>query len=463
MNDINQYSYAYFSKYDKIFQEKIFQCLLNDHRWAAQMEEVMTFEYFEVRYLKYLSKRYFEYYNQYKTFPTLALLVTIIKDELREGNDLILRDQIIEYLQRVKFNPDTGDLKFVKEKTLDFCKKQAIKAALEEAVKQIALEEYDPIIGLLKDAISLGSNDTVGHDFFEDMEARFHQITRVTCPTGLKELDKKDILNGGLSRGEIGVIVAPTGVGKSHMLVNLGAAALKVGKNVLHYTFELSESAVGIRYDSHLCNIPSNEVRENKEIIKQKYEESEYGRLIIKEYPTGSASISTIRSHIEKLEMKGFKPSLIVIDYADIMRSSRQFDSLRHELKLIYEELRNLSGEINVPIWTASQSNKEGSDKDVVGLTNMSESYGKAQVADVILGISRKESEKSSGIGRLFVAKNRAGRDGLLFPIKIDTAKSKISIIEDIGELSLSDAVQSNGSTNGRSLLKSKWKEITSK
>tara|TARA_A100001515_G_scaffold105068_1_gene85804 strand:- start:220 stop:1587 length:1368 start_codon:yes stop_codon:yes gene_type:complete len=452
---------SYFSQYGKDFQEKIFQCLLNDHRWAAQMNEVMTADYFEVKYLKYLCLRYFDYHNEYKTFPTLSLLVTMIKDELREGSDVALRNQIIEYLQRAKHNPNPGDLAYVKDKTLDFCKKQAIKGALEQAVTLVASETYEPIIDLMKEAISLGNSDTVGHDFFEDFEARFHHIARITCPTGLAHLDKKDILNGGLARGELGVIVAPTGVGKSHFLVNLGAAALKVGKNVLHYTFELSESAVGIRYDSNLCSIPSSDVKENKEKIKKIYEESQYGRLIIKEYPTGSASVMTIRNHIEKLSMKGFKPSVVMIDYADIMRSSRQYDSLRHELKLIYEELRNLSGELNIPIWTASQSNKEGSEKDVVGLTNMGESYGKAQVADVVLTMSRKETEKSSGLARLFVAKNRAGRDGILFPIKIDTSMSKIRIIEDIGELSMADAVQSSNN-NARSLLKSKWKEITS-
>jgi replicative DNA helicase len=384
----------------------------------------------------------------------------MIRDELREGNDIILRDQIIEYLQRAKLNPNPGDLDYVKEKSLDFCKKQAIKAALEEAVTLVASETYEPIINIMKEAISLGNSDTVGHEFFEDFEARFQKISRVTCPTGIAHLDKKQILNGGLARGEIGVVVAPTGVGKSHFLVHLGAAALKVGKNVLHYTLELSETAVGIRYDSNLCNIPSNEVIDNKEKIKEKYEESEFGRLIIKEYPTGSASVMTIRNHIEKLSMKGFTPSVILIDYADIMRSTRQYDSLRHELKLIYEELRNLAGEINVPVWTASQSNKEGSEKDVVGLTNMGESYAKAQVADVVLTLSRKETEKSTGMARLFVAKNRAGRDGLLFPVKIDTAKSKLQVVEDIGELSIADAVQSSNK-NTRSLLKSKWKEIT--
>jgi replicative DNA helicase len=384
----------------------------------------------------------------------------MIRDELREGNDIILRDQIIEYLQRAKLNPNPGDLDYVKEKSLDFCKKQAIKAALEEAVTLVASETYEPIINIMKEAISLGNSDTVGHDFFEDFEARFQKISRITCPTGIAHLDKKQILNGGLARGEIGVVVAPTGVGKSHFLVHLGSAALKVGKNVLHYTLELSESAVGIRYDSNLCNIPSNEVLDNKEKIKEKYEESEFGRLIIKEYPTGSASVMTIRNHIEKLSMKGFVPSVILIDYADIMRSTRQYDSLRHELKLIYEELRNLAGELNVPVWTASQSNKEGSEKDVVGLTNMGESYAKAQVADVVLTLSRKETEKSTGMARLFVAKNRAGRDGLLFPVKIDTSKSKLQVVEDIGELSIADAVQSSNK-NTRSLLKSKWKEIT--
>ena len=126
------------------------------------------------------------------------------------------------------------------------------------------------------------------------------------------------------------------------------------------------------------------------------------GRLIIKEYPTGSATVMTIRNHVEKLLLKSFVPSVIIIDYADIMRSSRKMDSLRHELKLIYEELRNLAMDMNLPIWTASQANRDASNADVVGLENMAEAYGKAMVADVVLSLSRKPMEKSSGVGRLF-------------------------------------------------------------
>ena len=135
---------------------------------------------------------------------------------------------------------------------------------------------------------------------------------------------------------------------------------------------------------------------------------------------------------------------------------------MRHELKLIYEELRNLAMEMNIPVWTASQANRDSAKSDIVGLENMSEAYGKAMVADVVVSISRKPMEKSTGAGRLFVAKNRAGRDGILFPIRIDTAKSKISVIDDPGELSVIDLVESHN-TGTKDMLKSKWKEITGK
>jgi len=451
----------HFSTYGKDFQEKIFQSLMTDTRWATQMVEVMTHEYFELKYLQYLCDRFFGFYLKYKSFPTLSLLVSIIKDELTEGDDIVLRNQVVEFLSRIKSSPNLGDLDYVKDKTLDFCKKQVLQKALEDSVKAIQGENYEAVLNIMKDAVSKGSGSSVGHIFFEDHEARFAKINRICCPTGLIHLDAKDVFNGGLSRGEIGVIVAPTGVGKSHWLVAMGAEALKRGKNVVHYTFELSETAVGIRYDSNLTNISSSDVVDNKEEVLKHYEENDYGRLIIKQYPTGAASIVTIRNHIEKLSMKDFVPSLIIIDYADIMRSTRQYDSLRHELKLVYEELRNLAMEMNIPVWTASQANRDASNSEVVGLENMSEAYGKAMVADIVVSISRKPTEKATGSGRLFVAKNRAGKDGVLFPIKIDTARSKIEVIDDPSQMSLVDIYDSHN-TGTKDMLKSKWREITS-
>ena len=458
MSEINP-GEALFKQYGKPFQEKIFQGLLTDHAWAAQMSEVMKANYFDLRYLAYLSDKYFKYHERYKTFPTLPLLVSIIKEELREQNNAMLKEQIVEYLGRMRSSPDMGDIAYVKDKSLDFCRKQALREALEKSVELISGDKYDAVVELMKKAVSVGLPTSVGHDFFEDADARFVKINRQACPTGIEALDEKTVLNGGLGRGELGVVVANTGVGKSHFLVSIGAEALRRGKNVVHYTFELTETAVGIRYDSHLTAIPSNEIQDSKEAVLEKYKEMDLGKLIIKEYPTGAATVNTIRNHLEKLSLKGVVPNMLLIDYADIMRSSREFDALRLELKLIYEELRNLAMEKNIPIWTASQANRDSSNSDVVGLENMSESYGKAMVADVVISLSRKPSEKATGAGRLFVAKNRAGRDGIIFPVHIDTARSTITVLDE-SELTLQEAVSQDDNDRKR-ILKEKWKQVT--
>lgn len=459
MSNENEYSNEpFFKSYGKHFQEKVFLGLITDHTWAAQMVEVMKPEYFDLKYLAYLCTKYFNYYGKYKCFPTLQLVVSIIKDELKEPNNIVLKEQVIEYLGRIRNGTDSGDVLYVKEKSLDFCRKQAMKEALEKSVELISKDRYEEVIDTMKKAVSSGMGSSVGHDFFEDLDARFVKMNRFAVATGIDAIDEKTILNGGLGKGELGVVVAATGVGKSHFLTMVGSSALKVGKNVVHYTLELTETAVGIRYDSNICGIPSSEVQDRKEEVLEKYKSGELGRLIIKEFPTGTATVGTIRNHLEKLSLRGFTPNLLVIDYADIMRSSREFDALRLELKLIYEELRNLAMEKSIPIWTASQSNRDGSSSDVVGLENMSESYGKAMVADVVLSLSRKPSEKAAGSGRLFVAKNRAGRDGLIFPIHIDTSMSKITVLDE-NNLTLQEVI-SLDENEKKKMIQKKWQEV---
>jgi replicative DNA helicase len=456
-DDIKPTTQASFAQYGKSFQEKLCQALLVDKQFAEQMLEVFNVTYLEPKYLVFLAERYFSYAQKYKVFPTMQLLITIIRDELKIGTDVVIRDQIVDYLQRMRSNPDVGDLQYVKEKALDFCRKQALRSALEEAVDQIQAEKYESIVEGIKKAVMVGTAPQLGHDFFADYESRFTKLSRNAIATGLPELDKKDILNGGLGSGELGCVVGATGTGKSHFLTFLGAMALRNNVDVLHYTFELSETQVGIRYDSNLCDIDSNAVIDSKDRILTKYAEQKLGRLIIKYFPTNTASIYTLRSHIERLGTKGFRPGLIIIDYADIMRSTRQFDSLRHELKLVYEELRGMAGELGIPVWTASQSNKEGATSEIIDMGNMSEAYGKAMIADVIVSISRRAHEKSTGQGRLYVAKNRAGRDGLVYPLHIDTSKSNFEILGGPGSL---DVAMKENESDIKKVLRSKWNEM---
>ena len=149
-------SQPYFAQYGKQFQEKIFQSLLSDHTWAAQMIEVMNPQFFDLKYLNYLADKYFSYHIKYKTFPTMSLLITIIKDDLSQGHDVILRDQIVEFLHRIKHNPDMGDLQYVKDKSLDFCKRQAFKEALEQAVELISTDKFESVVTLMKEAVAVG-------------------------------------------------------------------------------------------------------------------------------------------------------------------------------------------------------------------------------------------------------------------------------------------------------------------
>lgn len=453
MSDVN------FSQFGKQFQEKLIQALLTDHIWSEQMLEVIDVNYFDLRYLQFLADKYYKYAKKYKVYPSFNLLIQIVKDDLKVGTDVVIRDQILEFLLRIKNNPDMGDLHYIKEKALDFCRKQALKQAFEVAIDQMQNEKYESIVETIKAAVMVGTAPTIGHDFFEDFEARFTKLHRRCIPTGIEELDQKEILNGGLGRGELGIVIGNAGSGKSHWLTQCGANAMKRKFNVVHYTLELSESQVGIRYDSNLCDIESTYIIDNKDKIIQKYKDTqgELGKLYIKEYPTSSATVYTLRSHLERLDIKGFKADLIIIDYADIMRSTRQYDALRHELKLIYEELRGLAKEKDCAIWSASQGNKESINSDIMDMGNMSESYGKAAVADFIIGLSRKPQEKASGIVRLYISKNRSGKDGLLYTAKIDTAKSTFQIL---GQSYTPAEYSKEEEKDLKKALKAKWNEL---
>ena len=137
----------HFQQYDKIFQEKIFQSLVTDKQWAQQIYEVMQPEFFELNYLKYLTQKYFNYFKNYRCFPTMQLLISIIREDLKDGNEKVLRDQIVEFLHRMRANPNPGDLEYVKDKTLDFCKKQAFKEALEKAVEMVSEDKFESVVG----------------------------------------------------------------------------------------------------------------------------------------------------------------------------------------------------------------------------------------------------------------------------------------------------------------------------
>jgi hypothetical protein len=427
-----------FSDYGEDFQERVIQALLIDFAWAEQMVEIIRVEYFDLAHFQLLVKKYYDYYNKYRTFPTIAILAGILKENLQNSDtaSAALLGKIIPVLAKTKKTPDLCDLPFVKEKALDFCKKQAMKEALYKSTELILEDRYPEVMEVMKVALTAGDEVSVGHDFNEDREARFTSTKRDPIPTGVPELDQKEVLNGGLGRGELGIFVAAPSVGKSHWLVQVGAAALKAGFNVLHYTLEMGEEEVGRRYDGWFTGVNNREIADNKEFVNRWYEENgeKLGRLMIKEYPSSSVTTTTFRGQMQKLALKkNFVPDLVIVDYADEMCSIKQFDSnsSRHEFKAIYRDLRNIGRESSpkFAVWSASQSNKEGSSAEIVTGENMSESFRKLDVPDFVFTGACKPQDKSKGILNGFTAKNRNGRDGDILPMRIDKRTSRFEVI----------------------------------
>jgi replicative DNA helicase len=240
-----------------------------------------------------------------------------------------------------------------------------------------------------------------------------------------------DVLNGGLSKGELGVVVAPTGLGKSWLLALFGKTSVEKNLKVVHYTFELYEHQVGLRYDTIFTGIPSDRIPGMIEYVRKKLKALKVtDNLIIKHYPTKKCTINMLRTHLDKLRQQGFVPDVLVIDYADLMKPTQKYDQKRFEQEGIYEELRGLAGELTIPIWTASQSNRGSLDSEVVSLAAIAESFAKAAVSDVIITLSRTIEDKLKNTGRIFVAKNRAGRDGIVIPITMDLSNYKIETMK---------------------------------
>tara|TARA_R100001440_G_scaffold66889_1_gene88056 strand:- start:561 stop:1289 length:729 start_codon:yes stop_codon:yes gene_type:complete len=214
------------------------------------------------------------------------------------------------------------------------------------------------------------------------------------------------------------------------ILVHLGSEALKLGKTVVHYTLELADTVVGQRYDSCITEVPLQDLNYSKEIVIEKIKDVP-GKLIIKEYPTKSASTRTIKNHIEKLKKKGIYPDLILVDYADLLRPISSSAEKRHELENIYEELRAIAQENDCSVVTASQTNRGGLNAEVITMESISEAFNKCFVADFIFSLSRTPNDKQANKGRIFVAKNRNGPDGIIYHAFVDWSNIKIKILDN--------------------------------
>jgi replicative DNA helicase len=440
------------SSYGYSFQIKVITSLLTDKGFLQQISDILIPEYFESDANEWIVQTILDYHKEYKTTATLE----VMKVKLQNVDNDVLTTQIKEHLKDAWKYSESDDLTFIKQQALDFCKNQEIKKAILSSVELLKIGRYDDIKVAIDKALKSGGDKEIGHDYMSSIDERYTESVRFTKETPWEIIN--ELTSGGLGKGELGVFVAPAGIGKSWGLINIGAHAVRKGMSVIHYTLELNEAYVGLRYDSVVTGIANQNLKHYQDQVKSELSQLP-GKLVIKYYPTKTCSVMGLRAHIEKCIMQGMKPDVIIVDYADLLRGHGA--EKRHELEGIYEDLRGLAGEYEVPVWTASQANRSALEEDVIGAEKIAESYGKVMVADFVISLSRKVQDKLAGTGRWHVIKNRFGPDGITLPSKMNTSNGQINIYADTS-IQGKDAKKQmeNGNELARRMLSQKYSEI---
>lgn len=409
------------------FQHKLLLALIRNKPFLQQIQDILDPSYFSSDGSKWIARTILDHSKQYKTTPTLEVF-KVKTEEI--GND-VLKNVVIDTLKEIYKLADVEDLDFVQDQAIEFCKNQKLKAAILESVDLLQQRKYEQIKLTIDAALKAGSDRNVGHEYVNDAADRYKENARNVVPTPWDVVN--EILDGGLGAGELGVFVAPAGIGKSMALVNIAAHAVQAGLKVIYYTLELSDTYVGARFDAHYTGIPTNDLKYHQQEVQDTIDKLP-GSLIIKYYPNKRASVATLETHIEKCKMQGFKPDLVLVDYADRLRDVGEHSkNTRNDLILgsIYDDLRGLAGVLQIPIYTASQATRSAVEQDIIEADKVAEAYSKVMIADFVVSLSRKVADKISGTGRWHVIKNRLGPDGLTFPSKMNMATAKIQIFAE--------------------------------
>jgi replicative DNA helicase len=412
------------SKYGQSFQSKVVSALITDNKFLDTISEVTTSKFFENDANKWIVSEILSYHEEYRKPPTLD----VFKSQLSKVDNEVLKKTVVEQLRHVFTQVGNVDLDYIKNEFTNFCINQNLKGVILQSVDLLKAGSYDRIKDLVDKAMKVGQESDLGMDYIEDYDSRTEELSRTTVPTRWQPIN--DLMDGGLGPGELGVVVAPSGVGKTWILTAIGAEAVRQGLSVVHYTMELSEHYVGARYDTVFTGIPSVDLKDKKDEVKSKIKNLP-GKLLIKYFPPKGVTVKKLQTHIEKMITLDNKPDVIIVDYADLLLShSNKSDSTYAEQGGVYIDLRGMSGELEIPIWTASQTNRSAIDSEVIEADKIADSYAKVMNADFIMSWSRKSKDKLNDTARAHIMKNRFGPDGITFPCKMNTNTGYIEVYE---------------------------------
>tara|TARA_R110002051_G_scaffold314558_1_gene391746 strand:- start:716 stop:2086 length:1371 start_codon:yes stop_codon:yes gene_type:complete len=426
MSDKNNFGYLGYN-----FQIKLINQLILDKNFTSSIVDVIEAKYFDNQYFKLIMQMIKEYYEKYSVPPSFDALDQIARLEVTSE---IARKNIFDMLKDIKECPYEDHL-WIQEKSLKFCKQQELKKAIAKVNKILDdgdFESYDKCEAYIREAIAVGELDETILDAFSGLDEVLEDDFREPIPTGITGID--NLLDGGLAKGEIGVFLAPTGVGKSTILTKVANTAYNLGFNVLHIFFEDNPKIIQRKHITCWTGIASKEQSTRKVEVIEKIEKYQgRGRLLLEKLPSDTMNVGQIKNKVRKLIAEDIKIDLIILDYIDCVLPDRIFSDEWKGEGSVMRQFETMCNELDIVGWTAAQGNRTSISSDIVTTDMMGGSIKKAQVGHVIISIAKSLQQKELGLATIAITKSRIGKDGVVFEnckfdneyLEIDTDQSQ--------------------------------------
>ena len=413
------------------FQIRLVKQLIEDTKFSEEIMDIIEPKYFDNEYLRLLIACLKDYYDKYETIPTYETLFELIRVDIKRD---IARESAIEMVKEVK-NSDNKDCLHTQEVSIKFCKQQELKKAtskIQNILDSGDFDRYDECEDILKEALAVGGEKDNGIDVFHAIDDVLDDDFRNPIPTGLIGID--NLMDGGLSKGELGVILAPFGVGKTTLVTKMANTAYNLGYNVVQIFFEDNPKVIQRKHITCWTEIPLNNLTEKREEVKKllpQFKEKQ-GNLILKKMASDGTTINHIKQYLRKLTSNGTKPDIVFVDYIDCVVPTKQFKDEYAGEGNVMRQFETMISELDIAGWTAVQGNRSSIGANVVEADMIGGSIKKGQIGHFILSVAKTLEQKEEGTATLAILKSRFGKDGVIFEdilfdngsLKIDTTMS---------------------------------------
>ena len=397
------------------FQETLIKSIIEDKKFGDAIVNVLDSRYFDNNSFRYIMENIKELHTSYNRIPDY---IDISQKIMSEGKDVNSGRIHLDTLENIKNNTQSPD--FVMDKALNFCKQQNLKKELktvQNIIENGDFEEYSKIEKIIQTALQVGIIGDDGSDVFHDIDSALEKDFRQPIPTGVAGLD--NLLKGGVGKGELAVLLAPTGVGKTTFLTKIANTAYNFGNNVLQIFFEDNLDVIKRKHYTIWSEIAPDEQPDFKDIVKERVNNAKTiskGELRLLKLPSSSMTVTDIKSRIRKLRSDGFKIDLLVIDYVDCILPERATngDEWKGEGSIM-RTIEAMTDEFGIAIWVATQGNRDSIASEVVTTDQMGGSIKKAQIGHIIVSVGKTLEQKEHNLATLSLLKSRIGKDGVVF------------------------------------------------